>query len=466
MNADLEKIKNARIFKKIPERAFERIVSLIKVRSFQSGEEFLIFRKTQEFEKYFGYVVQGRVLFLGANEKPLGIAMKDEFFIGRSFSISDINVESLVSAADATLVIFIPKDVISALSQASDHFAEILEEIYESIFERAKFIAQDSSAPKTVHEWLQSQDHSKTISSWVGAMEQKRLQAIQKRKAQALQGTKVALVWIFGAVLALGLGYESLTRLYYQSSAFIESLFPYFAFEKFEPGSRWNIFLGILGYSFISLTALHIGTKWAIRKLHWKINFQLSQQLHIFFGVIGSYCIVLHTSFLWTGENIAFWAYYCVMLGLFTGFVGQFISSQIPTTIRGEKLKLDALKSEQRKLQQKAQLLMTDEGVHKTSIMMISQGVPKSLWGNIFLAPFMWLREKKVKSSLTTLGLGERSAAVAAELIHQEFKMMQKIRFLEGANIALKRWMLIHKPIGYAVYILGALHIILVSWLA
>jgi hypothetical protein len=92
--------------------------------------------------------------------------------------------------------------------------------------------------------------------------------------------------------------------------------------------------------------------------------------------------------------------------------------------------------------------------------------VSNSFWGHIFAAPLLWWRSLKVKKALQGLGMGAQGASVAAALIREEVQLKQKIQFLEVANAALKRWLVIHKPIGYAIYILGALHIILVTVLA
>lgn len=462
MNADVDKIRNSRLFKRLPDRAFERIMGMVKVRIFQASEPVLVFNKENQFEEYLGYVVTGRVLFLQADSRPLGLSMKDEFFLGRAFTLNDEPVTQLIAGSDNTFVVFIPKKVISLLTQASEKFAEMLEEIYDCIFERAKIIANDPQAPKAIHDWIISHDQQKTLSSWVGTIEARRLQGLERREKEDQNRIRVRRWWMIAIAFASVFFAESLLRYYHSSHAFVDRLIPYFELDDLRPGARWNILLGILGYLFLLATMGHFVVRHGIRKKKWKVNYQLSQQVHILFGVLGAFFIVLHTSFSMTGANIAYYAYYTVLIGLFTGFIGQFISNQIPTTIRGEQLKLDALKQEQVRLQRKAEMLMTSDHMYKTSVMLIARGVSKSFWGNIFSAPLMWLRAMRVKSTLKEMGLGEQSAATAAELLHKEFQMQQKIKFLEISNVALKRWMIIHKPIGYAVYILGMIHIVLV----
>lgn len=466
MTADIEKIRKGRLFKNLPQRAFDRILPLLKVRFYENCEDILQLGKDSEFESSFGYVISGRVLFLSPDSKPLGVAIKDEFFLGRSFSLADTTVDRLMSASDNTFVVFIPKNVISLLSSASNQIAEMLEEIYDSIFERSKLIAQDATAAKTIQDWILNQDGQKTLTSWMGVIEKKRLQGIERRLKEERLRTTTRILWALAGIFILFFSVESFARLWKPEMGFIESTIPYFVMDRFEPGTRWNIFLGILGYAFLILTMGHSFVKLAIRKFHWKLNFQLSQQIHILFGIIGSYLIVLHTAFHIQGVNIAHWALYATLIGVFSGFIGQFISSQIPMSIRGEKLKLDSLKAEQQKLQQKAELLLNNQQIYKTSVLLISKGVSSSFWGNLLQTPLLFLRARKVKRALQNLGLGASGAGVAAHLIRREYQMKQKIRFLEISNVALKKWLLIHKPIGYLTYGLGALHIILVTWLA
>lgn len=464
MNADLEKIRRSKFFAGVSQDAFDHILKHLKVRSFQNCEEVLKFgpSNSHELANYLGYVVVGRVLFLSEASKPLGIAVKDEFFLGRPFTLSETPVDRLMAAADSTLVIFIPKEIVSLLTKASRRMADMLEEIYESIFERAKLITQDSSAPKAVQDWIVNPDGQKTLSNWVGVIEKKRAQSHEKRAKDARLSRIIFQIWLVALAFCFFVTVESLNRHWQTGVSYVTQWLPYFTWDKLEPGSRWNILLGIMGYIFLALTLAHTLVKWGIRKRKWKLNFQISQNMHFLFGVVGSYLVLLHVAFHMTGMNIAYWALYSVLITLFTGFVGQFISAQIPKTISGEKRRLDSLKGEQQKLQQKAELLMTNDQMYKTSVLLISKGVSTSFWGNLLSTPLLWFRARKVKGALTNLGLGAQGAAVAADLIRKEFQLRQKIRFMEISNLALKRWMVIHKPLGFAVYITGAIHIILV----
>lgn len=435
---------------------------MIKVRAYLMGEDATPFSMQSDLRDHFGYVVRGRVLFLSSAGVPLGLAVKDEFFLGKPFTLNDQKVEKLVSAADDTMIVFIPKNVIAILTSASRVFGDMLEDIYDVIHERSKLIAQDASSQKTLQQWISGSASEKLLGDWIGAIEKKQQQASERRAKDARRRSQIITMWFAALSLALVLTVESLARYFQSAITLIEPLIPYFVVDELRPGSRWNIFLGILGYAFVLMTYAHTLVKWGIRKRKWKVNFQISQNFHILSGVLGSYLIVLHTGFSMAGTNIAYWAFYATLISLFTGFVGQFISSQIPMTIRGEKLKLDALKIEQQKVQQRAEMLLGDDKMYKTSVLMISKGVPDSFWGNLLAAPLLWWRAVRVKGSLKELGLGEKGAALAADLVRKEFQLKQKVKFLEMSNAIFKRWMIIHIPIGWAVYLLGAIHVVLV----
>lgn len=463
MNSDLLKIRESRLFRPIHDAAFDRITKYLKVRAFGKGEKILRLDSEKNFQKYVGYVITGRVLFLSENERPLGLAMKDEFFLGRSYDLGEQEVRKLVSGHEHTLVVFVPKAIIETITEASSDFADMIEEIYDSIYERANMIMSDAQASKHFEEWLEAQDSNKTLSSWLGQLDKRKAQVKVKQKKKK-QNTRFSIgLWILGVLLVLLVAYESGARYLGLPLSLTGALFG--ADAAYDPGSDYNIAIGIIGFSFLILTLLHTGAKFAIKKLKWKVNYRYSQQLHMFFGIVGGIYIVFHSAGHFTGGNVAHWALYAMGIGLLSGLVGQLISIQIPTSIRGEKLKLDTLKKEQVKLSRKAELLMDDDQ-YKTSVALISKDLPSSFWGSIFAVPLVWLKRYRVRTALKSLGMGRKSAGLAASYLGQEFRMRQKIRMLEIANLFFKRWMMIHRPFGYALYILGGLHVIIVMVLS
>lgn len=459
MNADVQKLRDSRLFKKLPDRAFDRILQHIKVRSFERGETALQPSNSGEFAKYFGYIVTGRVIFLTAEKKPVGMVFQDEFFLGRSFSIEEHPVAKIVSAHDHTLIVFIPKSIIETLATASTTFSEMVEDIYETIYERAELIAHDVHGEEHFDQWLKSQNASKTLSTWVSDLEKKKIAEIEKKKKSKKQQRFATVLWVLGFFL-VGLALWEAAARYLQNpmsplAILTGTLGPY------EKKAAFNIWMGIIGYILILLTNLHSIVKWGIKKHKWKINYKHSGQLHIFFGIVGALFVLIHTAGHIRGGNIAHFGLYFMLIVLLSGLIGQLISAKIPKTISGDKMKLNNILKEQEKLKKKAELLMDDQQF-KTSVNLMAVPLPNSFWVNLFNAPILWLRSRKIKSALKSLGLGSDAASLAASLVAREFELRQKIRSLEVANIFFKRWMWIHIPMGYLVFISGGLHVLFV----
>lgn len=460
MNPDLLKIRNSRFFKDLPDRAFERAQSYIKIRSHLKSEPVLDFSQGSPWKKYFGYVIEGKVLFLGERDKPVGLAVKDEFFLGRSFKIGDHAVQKLVAASPHALVVYIPKEIVEILSSNSERFSEMIEEIYDSIFERSELMASDIQGAKQYQEWLNAVDQQKTLATWLGSLEKKRAKVAEKAKKEKKSKRQVAVLWSIAFFSTLLLAVESFARLkmlaWAPSLLFVEEL------GEFSPGSDFNVWLGIIGIVLMVLSNVHTFSKWAIRKLKWKINYQNSVRLHMFLGLVGAIFVLFHTAGYMKGVNVAHLGVYALVATIISGLIGQLISSQIPRSIQGEKKKVSSLQKEIEKLQQKASLLMED-GVFRSSS---SAGDAKiSFWKMTLFSPSLWFRQRKMKRELSQLGLSQQSAELGSQLLLERVQLEQKIKSLEVANIFFKRWMWIHQPLAYVLYFFAFFHIIIVTLL-
>ena len=182
MSADLHKLRDSRLFRKLPDRAFDKVLKHIRVRSFERGEEILRPSSSGELSKFFGYVVTGRAIFLTKENKPVGMSFSDEIFLGRSFSIEEQSVHRIISAYEGTLIVFIPREIIESLTSASKTFSDIIEDIYDSIFERAELIATDTKGAEHFEQWLKSDDSTKALTSWLGELEKKKKAAAENKK--------------------------------------------------------------------------------------------------------------------------------------------------------------------------------------------------------------------------------------------------------------------------------------------
>jgi len=463
LNPDLLKIRNSRLFKQLPERAFKKAQKYIKIRSHLKAEDVLTLDPRNTWRNYFGYVVEGKVLFLTTEDKPVGLAVKDEFYLGRPFKLGDHSVHKLVAATDHCLVVYIPKEIVEILSSASSSYAEMIEEIYDSIFERSELMAGDVQGAKHYKEWLESTDQQKTLASWLGQLEKKRQSVLSKLKKEKRARIQTRALWLLALGVTGTLALEAFLRMGIFSWA--PSLFFMTEVGEFEPGSEFNINIGIVGVCLLVGSNVHSLSKLAIRRFKWKINYQSSVRIHIFMGIVGTIFILFHTAGYMKGLNVAHLAVYFMLATILSGLIGQLISSQIPRSIQGEKVKLSVLKKDMGKLREKTKLLM-EEDIYKTSTHIIVPHVPRSFWKRILFSPSLWWRQRRLRSELARLGLTKATAELGSQLLIDQFKLEQKVKNLEVANVFFRRWMWIHQPFAYILYIFAALHIVIVTWLA
>jgi hypothetical protein len=460
LNPDLLKIRNSRFFRDLPDRAFEKAQKYIKIRSHLKAEDVLVFQENNPWKKYFGYVIEGKVLFLSKGEKPVGLAVKDEFFLGRSFKIGEHLVEKLVAASPHALVVYIPKEIVEILSSNSERFSEMIEEIYDSIFERSELMASDMQGVKQYREWLQAADQQESLSNWLAQLEKKR-DALQKKTEKERRAKRqLAALWALAFGCTLILAVESFARLGIFSWApslwFVDEL------GEFNPGSDFNVAIGIVGIVLLVLSNIHTVTKIGIRKWKWKVNYQASVRVHMFMGLVGAIFVLFHTAGYMKGVNVAHLGVYAMLATIISGLIGQLISSQIPRSIQGEKKKISSIKQEMEKLQQKASLLMEDDVFSRSPG---GDSANVSLWKAVLFSPTLWFQQRKIRRELSRLGLGKASAELGSQLLLEKAQLDQKVKSLEVANIFFKRWMWIHQPLAYVLYFFAFFHIIVVTLL-
>ncbi len=203
MSADIQKIRESRFFRYLPERVFDRVVSAIKVRAYEAGDAVLDFSATNEFEDSYGYVVSGTILFLNPEGLPIAVALKDELFLTRPFTLSSQKIQTLVAVDPRTFVVFVPRNIISMLAGASSALADLLEEIYESVFERSMKIRADVNGSQQVQSWIKFKFFDRVMSEWLVGIEERRKLALKNREDERRIRQRTQLRDSFSVVFSL-----------------------------------------------------------------------------------------------------------------------------------------------------------------------------------------------------------------------------------------------------------------------
>jgi signal-transduction protein with cAMP-binding, CBS, and nucleotidyltransferase domain len=172
--ADLDKIRTAKIFKKLPERAFSKVIEKSQIRGFSKNETTIANLTDGEFKNSFGYIISGRVIFLDEENLPLGYALKDEFYLVRPFLLEGEEVKKVLSADDSTIILYIPKDVMEQLAEASTLISKRLSSVYEVVTERSGLIVKTiKSFPALLKNLKTLNLEDDSVDNWIGAIEKK-----------------------------------------------------------------------------------------------------------------------------------------------------------------------------------------------------------------------------------------------------------------------------------------------------
>ncbi len=146
-----------------------------QIRGFARGERAISNLKSGDLSDCFGYLVSGQILLLDSGKRPLSFVLKDEFFLARPFTLQDTLVEEVISADDSTVVLYIPKEVIEQLSEASSAVSKRLASVFEAIMERSELTEHSlKSFPTLLNELRANQVDGNSIHNWIETIEKKR----------------------------------------------------------------------------------------------------------------------------------------------------------------------------------------------------------------------------------------------------------------------------------------------------
>ena len=455
MSADIQRIRSARFFRELPDLAFDRVMGQVRVTLFDAGQTVVEFPSATGGD--YGFVVTGAVFFMSADQRPMGISLKDEFFLTRPFTIQEKSIAKIVAVHPKTLVIFVPKAVIIALSKMSSNYARILDEIYESVFDRTRALLGDETSRLEVQAWIKHGRFSE-VNRWIEKLERKRDEKRKERELEEISQKRFRNFWIFGGVAILIVLAEVILRFLNPTQTLIAMVWPGFSALYYKPGFVFHLVLGGAALLLLIVSQSMILVRHGIRHWKWKTNDYLVQQIMVLSGILALLFGILHSSFPIHEIRIETLALLALGAASLTGFVAQFVATQIPRTLKGDRMRLENLSEQREQLRDRLNLVVPDPQIYKTAWGMLEARHPRSVVGHILMAPFLWARSHKVKSFLKDMGVGDESATLAVRYLISEFLIAQRIHFLGAIDRMVTRWMMIQVPIGLAAIGLAVTH--------
>jgi len=148
-------------------------------------------------------------------------------------------------------------------------------------------------------------------------------------------------------------------------------------------GELFGHVLGILGFILMLMTEILYSLRKRTRSASWgRMSSWL--QFHIFTGLVGSYMVLLHTS--WKFNGIAGATTLFTLIIVVSGFIGRYIYTRIPRTLDG--LEIEGTLSESA-LRQARQLMALWHTVHIPIGMVLFVSAFVHMGGALYYATFL-----------------------------------------------------------------------------
>lgn len=237
-------------------------------------------------------------------------------------------------------------------------------------------------------------------------------------------------------------------------------------YRALRPAGSRGLLFGIVGASMMVLMLgytlrkrLQGLTRWGALP-HWL-------DVHIYFGVIGPLCIVLHTSFKVQGlVAIAFWSMVCVAV---SGILGRYLYSQIPRNLRGDQLTLE----ETRRSRDQLRCVLRDEfGLSESAVTHLERSeASKSVDGawhalaRVLIEDLQQLFRRK-PATLADLRGGRSHAQISRmnDAVRQMSLLDRRIHVWHHMQRLFHYWHVFHKPFAIVMYIVMGIHIVVAVW--
>jgi hypothetical protein len=240
--------------------------------------------------------------------------------------------------------------------------------------------------------------------------------------------------------------------------------------DALKPGGLWGHGLGIIGTAMMLLMLLYLARKY-FRFMHKWGDIGGWLDIHIWLGITGPILVTWHTAFKFGGiVSISFWSMAAVAL---SGVFGRYIYLQIPRRISGEELTPEELEERDRTLSDQILNLPSVGPALLTHIQSMAKYPDEAAAGSTSRI-YSWISDSiQLRSQLRALRRRLRAqTALNSYVISDLLRAIKERRlfhrrkmFLKVAHRLLHHWHLIHRPFAVVMYIIMAVHVVIITLL-
>ncbi len=219
--------------------------------------------------------------------------------------------------------------------------------------------------------------------------------------------------------------------------------------------------LGIVGFLLMLMTETLYSIRKRTRRARWgKMSSWL--QFHIYTGLVGSYMVLLHSS--WKFQGVAGVVMLLTVVIVVSGFIGRYIYTAIPRTAEGAEIEARALEEAIARTEAQLQQWMANQPRAAQTLaqrLAALPEVPKNqlllVWGRTFLEwgyRLQWWYEKRKMDAEARV-----QAAQLEKLLARRRRLQRQMASLATARRLMAAWHSVHIPIGMALFTAAFIHI-------
>ncbi|RKY91601.1 MAG: hypothetical protein DRQ13_11275 [Ignavibacteriae bacterium] len=231
-----------------------------------------------------------------------------------------------------------------------------------------------------------------------------------------------------------------------------------------KPSGDWGHGFGIIG---TLMMILGVSIYMIRKRVKWFFNFGFLKhwlEFHIFLCTVGPMLVLYHTAFKFGGiVSVSFWSMVLVVL---SGVIGRFIYVQIPRTIQGQEMGINAMNDMRENLASKVTEAVDFDGKTLDEFKVITSteryrefSIIKAL---LFIPnDYFKIRSilRKIKKDLKFAGLPKIVRKNIIKSAKNEIVLARRIGLLRTFHKLFRYWHIAHLPFAITMFVIMLFHV-------
>lgn len=185
-------------------------------------------------------------------------------------------------------------------------------------------------------------------------------------------------------------------------------------------------------------------------------------QIHIVTGIVGSYMVLLHSS--WKFNGLAGVLMLMTVILVVSGFVGRYIYTAVPRTADGAELAIGELEKQIAAADAELQAwranrpaAVVELSSRLASIPDLPSNSPMLVLGRTLM---QWGYQRQLRREMSKLDAADQAQALQLQkLLNGRYRIQRQIRSLAMARKLLSVWHTVHIPLGVALFTVAFIHV-------